>query len=106
MTLAEMKTLLERTEGFQGKVAYRAFPIGQAPALPFICFYSPGNNNFSADDLVFFSCKRIIIELYTEEKDETTEAALEATISDLYWTKDEEYIDDEKMYMITYEMEV
>ena len=49
MSLEEIKKLLETT-GLP--VAYRAFPVGNAPPLPFICYLFSSTNNFNADDVV------------------------------------------------------
>lgn len=108
MTLAQVKTMLEAINGYNDKVVYRAWPIGQAPALPFICFMFENNDNFLADDLVYFSKKMIRIEHYSEFKDETAEAAIEAALDakNLIWTKEETYIDDQSMLMIIYNLEV
>ena len=50
--------------------------------------------------------KRTFI-LYTDYKDFATEDLIEGilTDNDMYFDKTEVYIDDEKMYMITYTME-
>ena len=52
MSLEEIKKLLETT-GLP--VAYRAFPVGNAPPLPFICYLFASTNNFNADDVVYQS---------------------------------------------------
>ena len=50
MSLEEIKKLLETT-GLP--VAYRAFPVGNAPPLPFVCYLFSSTNNFNADDAVY-----------------------------------------------------
>lgn len=106
MTLAEFKTKLETIQGFNGKVAYRAFPIGEAPDLPFICFIYTGDDNFLADDVIFYAKKQVIVELYSRQKDEASEAAVEAVLAGFIYTKEESWIEDERMTLITYTMEV
>ena len=103
MTLEELKTLLEST-GLP--VAYRAFPVGQAPDLPFICYLVEYSNNFDADNRVYYPINHITIELYTEFKNPDTEALVETALKDICWEKTEEYLDDERCYEITYEIEV
>ena len=103
MSLEEIKKLLETT-GLP--VAYRAFPVGNAPPLPFICYLFSSTNNFNADDVVYQVINRITIELYTESKDPEAENAVEAALKDLCWEKSEEYLDDEQCYEIIYEIEV
>ena len=101
MSLEEIKKLLETT-GLP--VAYRAFPVGNAPPLPFICYLFSSTNNFNADDVVYQVINRITIELYSKAPE--AENAVEAALKDLCWEKSEEYLDDEQCYEIIYEIEV
>ena len=103
MSLEEIKKLLETT-GLP--VAYRAFPVGNAPPLPIICYLFSSTNKNKAEDVVNQDINRITIELYTESKDPEAENAVEAALKDLCWEKSEEYLDDEQCYEIIYEIEV
>lgn len=103
MTLEELKTLLEST-GLP--VAYRAFPVGKAPDLPFICYLVEYSNNFDADNRVYCPINHITIELYTEFKSPESEALVETALQDICWEKTEDYLDDERCYEISYEIEV
>ena len=104
MTLNEVYTMLTGISGFTGKVAYHAFPAGEAPELPFLCYVENGTGNFAADNIVYFAAKEIDIELYTQDKDPTTEQTVESALATagVFWTKTEQYINDEKCWMITY----
>lgn len=104
MTLAEVYTILTGIEGFSGKVAYYAFPSGEAPELPFLCYVENGTDNFAADNISYFAAKNIDIELYTQDKNPGTEQLVESalTAAGVFWTKSAEYINDEKCWMITY----
>ena len=106
MTLAQLKTALSAV--LPDKVSYYAWPVGEAPPLPYILFYSVGSDNFGADNVVYHSRREVRIELYTRLKDLTTEAAVEAalTAAEIYWERDESYIDDEKVYLTVYEVEI
>lgn len=108
MTLAELHTILTSITGFSNKVAYRAFPKGKAPKLPFICYLCTNTNNFDADNAVYHVIQGVDIELYTKMKDTASETAVETALNNnhIVWEKYEEYIDDEEMYQITYEVEV
>ena len=105
MTLSEVDVLL-KTTGLP--VTYRAWPENEAPPLPFVCYVEAGSNNFAADGVVYHTAQRYTIELYTEEKDPETEAKLEAALTGagIFWTKDETYIESERMNEIIYEIEV
>ena len=108
MTLEEIKALLEGIEGFADKVAYYAWPVGEVPELPFLCYLETGADNFGADNKVYYSARSVDVELYTQNKSSSSEALVEAALTgaEIFWKKSEEYIDDEKCWMITYEIEV
>lgn len=108
MTLAELNTALKTITGFSKKVVYRAWPVGQAPALPFITYMVDDSDNFGADDIVYKAINRVNIELYSKNKDTVSEGLIEALLESLsiYWEKDETYIDDEQCYEIIYTIEV
>lgn len=105
MTLSELKEILERTEL---PVCYNAFPVGDAPALPFIVYIETGSNNFGADNKVFYKSKQIAVELYTATKSASTEELVESVLdgADIFYLKQETYLDDEKCYEVIYTMEV
>lgn len=88
--------------------AYHHFAEGESPEPPFLVFLSPGENTFSADNLVYFSCKKLDIELYTDKKSPETEAKVEAVLQahEIFYTKTERWIGSEKLYEVLYETEV
>ena len=106
MTLAELNTTLSAV--LPGRIVYNAWPVGEAPPLPYVCYYSTGSDNFAADNVVYDSNRPVRIELYTRSKDLTTEAAIEAALTGagIYWSRDESYIDDEKVFMTIYEVTI
>ena len=103
MELSEIKTLLEGT-GLP--VAYRMWPEGAAPALPYLVYFETSNNNFAADGIVYHRVPGIAIELYTEKKEPETECLVEDALSEFFWTKEETYIDSEHFYEVRYEIQV
>lgn len=104
MTLADIKTMLESIEAFQHKVAYRAFPEGNAPALPFICYIATSTDNFSADNHVYLERQEVDIELYSKYKDIASESLIENKLNEnlIFWNKYDEYIEDENVYEVVY----
>lgn len=108
MTLSAFYTLLKSITGFESKVAYRQFRTGQAPALPFMVYYVEDSNNFLADNKVYLAKQNVVVELYSENKDVTSEGLVEKLFNDndIPWRKFEDYIDSEHMYMITYEVTI
>ena len=83
-------------------------PNNPPPDPPFICFYYPYDNDVKADDINYARINHLIVELYTDNKDFTVEGTVEAVLLSyaLPFSKTESYVDTEKMYQITYEMEV
>ena len=110
MTLADLKTALEGVNNntFKDKVAYRAFPVGAAPSLPFICFMEMESNNFVADCKVYHKITDVNIEFYSDVKDPTTEAAIEAMLNSnlLVWDKAEYYLQDEDVVQVVYGVQI
>lgn len=88
--------------------AYFQFDHDRAMPTPFICFYYPGIDDVYADDANYQRIAELIIELYTNAKDFDAEATVENKLREygLSYNKTEEYIEDEKMYEVIYEMEV
>lgn len=107
-SLSQLKTKLEAVSSgaFQGKVAYRCFPVGGAPALPFICILETESDNFVADGKVYLKRQHVDVELYESHKDPTIEDAIEAMFNtnELIWEKSEQYIDTENTIQIVYEV--
>lgn len=106
MTLENLHATLSAV--LPDKVVYNAWPVGEAPPLPYMCYYSTGAENFAADNQVFSSNRDVRIELYARSKDLTTEASIEAALNGagLYWTRDESYISDENVYLTIYEVTI
>lgn len=88
--------------------AYHHFAEGEAPEPPFIVFLSPGENNFSADNGVYYGSKELDIELYTDKKSPETEKLVEEVLKNykLFYEKSETWIESEKLYEVLYELEV
>lgn len=98
MTLKELKELLETS---QMPVAFNHFKTAQK--LPYIVYIIADNNQFAADNVVYHSDPEIQVELYTERKDMASETTVESLISPLFfYTKEEGYLPDEQMYLVTY----
>ena len=104
MTAQQLSNILETIPGFDDRVAMNSFPEGEAPELPWIVYRQISANRFLADNRVYYNSPVFVIELYTEVKSQDTEKALESALAsaELIWTKDEEYLDSERCYMITY----
>lgn len=99
MTQAELYTLLKTSDL---PVAYRAFRKAQKP--PYICYIFSDSQDFLADNINYSPVGMFDVELYTVEKDPTTEAALEKIFNDnrLPYDKTEAFIESENMLKVTY----
>ena len=108
MTIAQFKEILEGITDFKGKIVYRQFKEGSAPALPFVCFYVNDTDNFKADNSVHLKRQNIIVELYTATKSPATEQLIETALDNagIPWDYTETYIDSESCYLIAYNVEV
>lgn len=100
MTNKELLTIL-------GTVSGLTFYTGRAPLgtkLPYGVLVLGPSSNFASDNKVTQKIQTATVELYTEKKDETTEAALEAVLdnNDIPWDKDEGYDDGEQFYINYY----
>lgn len=75
-----MDNLIAMMEEMGIPFAYDHFAEGESPEPPFICFLSPGSDNFAADGRVYFKVRQIHIELYTDEKNPETESWVETVL--------------------------
>ena len=106
--IEELKLMLESINGFEKKVAYRAFPENKAPKLPFICYLETGTDNFFADNKVYASASVIDIELYSKDRDLKVETLIEEKLNEneVIWSREVIYLDSEKCYETVYTVEV
>lgn len=89
-------------------VAYSHFAEGNVPAPPFITYYYPGTDNFSADGIVYVPINEVDIELYSNTKNLDAEKKIEdwLTMNGLFYEKLEYYIESEKMIQVIFETEI
>ena len=99
MTLEDFKKLIKT---LKIPSAYGVFKKQQT--TPYILYYRDSSASVNADDSTYYSAKHIILELYSKDKDITSETAIEKllTDNDIPYEVDEDYISDEKLRRITY----
>lgn len=102
------KDIAEMIESIGLPFTYYSFPIGNVPDLPYIVFYYPNNDDFSADNENYVKAVRLNIELYTKNKDFDTEQTVENVLNahGLFFTRSEQYLTSESMYEVLYETEI
>lgn len=105
MTYKEIKTMIA---GIGLPYAYYQFSEDTGQAPPFICFYYTDNDDFLADNTNYQTIVTLNVEFYSDQKDFTTEATIEAALTGagLVFAKGETYIDSERMHETIYTMEV
>ena len=105
MTYKEVATLISNT-GIP--YAYDHFEEGNAPPPPFICFFFDGSGDMSADNTNYQKIRPLTLELYTDNKDFSTEETVEAALNgaDLVFSRSETYIDSEKLYEVVYSTDI
>lgn len=101
-----MEELVKALESTGLPVARLAFPEGEAPPLPYLCYLCTDDNPLFADGITYFTSSNVTVELYTQFKSPAVEQQVEAALQAYHWKKDETYIDSERCYMITYDIEV
>ena len=104
-------TAQEINEGLKSleyPVAYSHFAEGNVPDPPYITYYFPGTDNFSADGIVYVPIDELDIELYSVEKDLEAEKKIAdwLTQNGLFYEKLEYYIESEKMIQVIFETEI
>lgn len=88
--------------------AYFQFTEDTAQPPPFICFFYSSDDSVHADDLNYAKIEQLNIEFYSAIKDFEAEEAIESALSanGFSYYKEQTYIETEKIYMTSYEMEV
>lgn len=104
MTRAEFFAALQLS-GYP--TCYREFksPPG---SKPWVCWLETSADPEPSDDVTTVMIQTVHVELYTETKDPTAEAAIEGILTDLEipFSKSETSLDKEACILIIYEMEV
>lgn len=105
MTYKEVATMVDSI-GLPN--AYYQFPNKTEQEPPFVCFFFTNSDDFYADGTNFQAIRPLVIELYTDDKDFTLEGTVEAVLlsNKLAYTKAETYIDTERMWQISYSVEI
>ena len=77
MTTAEVATMVS-SFGFTN---WRYDHFSQTPAPPYVVYYYPSENDVFADDANYVNRRQLFIELFTKQKDATSEAAIETKLA-------------------------
>lgn len=87
-------------------IAYHHFKPNQSPKLPYVIYYSTGDDALKADNMNYFKIKNLNIELYSALKDEVNELKITDFFDSncIAYDTFESYIESEKMYEVTYQI--
>lgn len=105
MTYTEINSMME---SFNIPCAYYEFTESTEQAPAFLCYYFMQSDDLFADNENYARIRTLMIELYTVEKNFDLEESIEDELNrnGLTYIRDETYLGDERMFMITYTMEV
>lgn len=103
MTLKEIADLIA-SFGF----AYRYSHFSDTPTPPYVVYYYPSENDVKADNSNYANRRQLFIELFSSDKDFESESTIETVLkgAGLSWYKSTDFLNDEKLFQTTYEMEV
>lgn len=104
-----LNEIIDMLEEIGLPVAYQAFDESEdAPPPPFICYLFPNNDLESADNINYAKIEELDIELYTSYKDFELENTIETVLTQhgFSFSREETYLSDEKVYMVTFITEV
>ena len=103
MTLKEVATLVS-SFGFLCRYSH----FSKTPAPPYVVYYYPNSNDVYADSENYIDKRALHIELFTKTKDFDAESTIEAALKEagLSWYKQTDFLNDEKLFQTTYELEV
>lgn len=107
MTLSEIATMLAETKL---DFCYYSYPVNQAPSLPYLVYFFPGDDDFIADNSNYLDIRRLTIELYMEllDIDFTIAKSVEDILKahNLVYTVSNDVITSDQLYRVTFESEV
>lgn len=107
MTLSEIATMLAETSL---DFCYYSYPVNQAPSLPYLIYFFPGDDDFIADNSNYLDIRRLTIELYMEllDIDFTIAKSVEDILKahNLVYTVSNDVITSDQLYRVTFESEV
>lgn len=87
---------------------YSHFPNEAAPLPPFLVYLGAGQEQFEADNTVYWKRNVYTVEYYFEQKDEEAEEIIEQALLDAgyqYDKSDDSFIESEGLFVIYYSLQ-
>lgn len=82
----------------------------EVPEVPYVVYYLDGSEDFFADNVNYVKVRTLYIELYASSKKEgmAKESVIEGSLvtNELPFSKDNDYISGERLYVTVYTLEV
>lgn len=105
MTTAEVATMVA---SIGLPYAYYEFPDDTQREPPFVCFFFTDNNDMMADNQNYTDTRTLVIELYTRQKDFTTESTIRGILNsnELPFSQESDFLTDEHLYITIFTTEV
>ena len=84
--------------------AYDHFAEGETPEPPYLLYLTGGNHDFPADNSAYYKVNEIHLELYTDCKDLSAEAKVEAVLDahGIVCDRTESWIGSERLFEVLY----
>lgn len=103
MTLKEVADLIA-SFGFSCRYSH----FSETPTPPYVVYYYPSENDVKADNSNYANRRQLFVELFSDKKDFESESTIETALKSagLSWYKSTDFLNDEKLFQTTYEMEV
>lgn len=94
--------IIEDIKNLGVPVRYRNFK--SPPLVPYAVYYEDDTDNFSADNIVYQKRTNYVLEFYENKKDQAAEEKIEEVLdqNEVYWEKEEMYIESEKLLMTVF----
>lgn len=94
--------IIEDIKNLGVPVRYRNFK--SPPPVPYAVYYEDDTDNFSADNIVYQKRTNYVLEFYENKKDQAAEEKIEKVLdrNEVYWEKEEMYIESEKLLMTAF----
>ena len=103
MTLDQLRTILTAT-GLPAALHHWDHP----PKPPYVVYMDDSTDNFAADNVAYLEITNYWVELYDNRRNRAAEKKIEdaLTAAGIFWDRETDYIESERLYQTRYEIEV
>lgn len=84
-------------------VGYKTKPL---PQPPYLIYLTPSAEARGADEKNLYTASVVRVELYSERSAPLLEGRLEEALDGFAWTKEESYIESERLWLVAYEFDL